>query len=499
MGTDSSTTNSSPVSPSGNGLGQIGGRPIEVWIVVALFALTGAYLLFVTLKAAPEFFRLFTYSGPFFRLALLFFWFWLVIVAVGAAFLAIAWLIHRGDRVGRGLAMFVAAEWTLAVLFAESPQRSDVLVMIGVLAATTVLFVTPGATTFFENRDSVLVASPTSVVVVRVMVAVVAFFLGISGLLYLVADAFESGLSVVGVVFLVACPAAWIAGQQLSSANQTARIALSVVGGALCILGLIFGERTVGMLQPLAIVAMIPLGLWLPPDARRFFGDSPLGGQRNGSAAAGSALPVALSGAFVRRREVDPTMLCQCGNTLGPDDGFCRQCGAPKPEPPTCDGCGAAIEDDDVFCGSCGEKVPIVSSTEAAPTSVGVDESPESEPPPSREVETAEPACPVCGTALKGDSGSCAHCEEHQVTVTDVTETAPMAMAEATAPIAIAVAPASSVALACSKCGVSAESPDDRFCTSCGHEHAAAPTGCTSCGGPLGDDERFCPNCGSPR
>ena len=46
-----------------------------------------------------------------------------------------------------------------------------------------------------------------------------------------------------------------------------------------------------------------------------------------------------------------------CGATLGADDGFCAECGAPAPEIEGCTGCGAALEADARFCTECGEPV----------------------------------------------------------------------------------------------------------------------------------------------
>ena len=395
MGTGSGNTISSPKRPSRAGLGQAGGRPVEIWIAAALLVLSGAYL--IVRMFGPGVRRDLSGFDDVFDLASWWiFWPWLVLFVVSVAFVVVAFLLFQGSAIAYRLVALLSAGWALSVVFARSPDQvawlgresSYLIVVVATLAAASVLVASPATKAFFASRDVVRGSRPTSVMVVRAVMSVVAGAVLVSAVLDIVLAQrwgyIREGRSI-NFVLLVASPVLLIVSSQLYSASRVARVAVSVVGVALFVLGLMFDDRTVPELHPLALAAVVPIGLWVPSDARRFFGDAPLTGAGEGTA----VRPVRPSTVH------DAPIACLCGSALGAVDVFCGNCGTPKPEAPTCTTCGMKTDAAQMFCHGCGTAV------DRATTVVG------------RVAPSAGLACSSCGlpAELPGDRfcASCGH------------------------------------------------------------------------------------------
>ena len=340
-----------------SGLGQAGGRPVEAWIAAALLALSGTYLIVRMFRPAVRR-DLYGFDDVLDPVSWWIFWPWFVLFVVGFTFLAAAWVVLQVPAIGYRLVGLLSVGWTLSVLFAWSPdrvawlgrERSYFVMMVATLAAAAVIVASPVTRTVFASPAVARGIRPTSVMVVRAVMFFVASALLLSSVLDIVVGRHwvdvEDGLAI-SAVLLLASLVLLIATSQLSIASRAGRVAVSILGVALLVLGVAFGNRTVSALFPLAMAAVVPIGLWLPPDARRFFGDIPLA-PVDGGPAVGLSQSNAVSGASIA---------CQCGSALGLGDLFCGKCGTPKPEAPTCKTCGTTIDATQMFCHGCGATV----------------------------------------------------------------------------------------------------------------------------------------------
>ena len=64
---------------------------------------------------------------------------------------------------------------------------------------------------------------------------------------------------------------------RVMTADRTARLQLSIVVGTVMLFVLILGRFATGLLIPIGLAAAARICFWIPNDARRFFGDRPLG------------------------------------------------------------------------------------------------------------------------------------------------------------------------------------------------------------------------------
>ena len=245
--------------------------------MIALFAIPGAYIVIEVLRALPDTLRLFESGYALgFRIALFFLMILLLVAAIGAALLAVAWLLYLGRRVGRGLAYVVAGDVFVTIVLSDSRTTGQVVAAVACAVGVAILMFSPAVRDVFTGaaaRDS---DQPTSIVIARVLVVVVGYFLLLIAVLYFLAASIDSKYTVLGVLLVSLGVAAWLGARKLSFRDAQARMWLSLGAGAGIVLMLALGQRSTGLLEPIGLLAAIPVCLWLTPDARAWFGDEPI-------------------------------------------------------------------------------------------------------------------------------------------------------------------------------------------------------------------------------
>lgn len=309
-------------------LPSFGGVALEVWLVVALFAIPGVYLVVSVLRVVPDLVDIIgAAGGAFLRFMLVVLFFLVVVAAVGVGLIAIAWLLFKRSRVGRGLAYVTLAVFVLTVAFAEERTTALVIAMIASLIATGILAFTPAARDHFTGPGSPDLDHPVSVVVVRVLLALEAAASGVFALMYLIIIDVDGKFVVAALIWGALAVGSFIALQRLRTPDRTVRVIVTAACGAGVILLLALGDRSAGAVIPIGVLAAIVGALWLPNDTRAWFGDEPLRSLSQG--AQGSPRPAtsqrAGSATRVQRRFPTPALLgggmtaADLGVTLDPD------------------------------------------------------------------------------------------------------------------------------------------------------------------------------------
>lgn len=270
-------------------LPRIAGLPAELWLVVALFAATGAYLaIWVLVEVVPEMAGLANWLG--FRLMLFVLLPYLLILLLGVGLVAIAWLMWRRSRIARGLAYMLLAATLVSTLVLSNESSSGVIsesvlgsgvaltVVLFTVAAAAILAISPAVREHFTGADAPASDQPTSVTVARVLLIMVASTYAVVAVLYfLVVDLLPTDGIVVGVVSGVIAGVGAVVASRLAAPDRVARLAITVVAGAALVLVLVVGESVQASIIPACVMVAIPFALWIPPDARLFFGDPPIG------------------------------------------------------------------------------------------------------------------------------------------------------------------------------------------------------------------------------
>lgn len=250
----------------------VAGLPIELWLVIGLYALAGGALVIQALRALPDTFdviELLPRLG--FALLLLL----VAIGALGAGLLLVAWRLHQADRVGRGLAYVAAAMVFTSVAFSDNPSTSAIIALLASIAAAAVLGLSPNVRTHFTGPNAPHWDEPTSIVVARTCVIVLAVLLAIVSLAFLLLGSDEGRYIVVALGLIGVAIGGFLVSQRLPAADRQARVILTVGAGIAFVL-ILLGLHDGGSVMLLGLVAAVPVALWVPPDARTFFGDPPL-------------------------------------------------------------------------------------------------------------------------------------------------------------------------------------------------------------------------------
>jgi hypothetical protein len=255
---------------------EIAGLPLELWLVVGLFAAPGIYLVQLALRALPDAFRLFHDTfGPFRKLALVFAILLFVVLALGAAFLGIAWMLQRRDRVGRGLAYVVVACIASLVIFGDGTTTGEVLSLFAGLLAAAILAFAPAVQDAFTGARAPQRAHPTSIVVARVAMAVWIALLLLASLLDFLLGDIAGKYIAIGVLELLVAAAVLGLYFRLPIGDRTTR-GIVTVGAVFALVLLLVGRHDNGFVILVGLTAAIPVCLWVPRDAREFYGDGPL-------------------------------------------------------------------------------------------------------------------------------------------------------------------------------------------------------------------------------
>ena len=129
----------------------VGDLPLELWLVIAAFAIPGVVLVVNALKNLPEALEALGSDFFGFRIGLAFLLLLLMVGAMGAGMLWIAWRLYERDRVGRGLAFVVAGAIVLSVLLSSDASASEGLAVVGALIGSAILGLSPAVRELFAG------------------------------------------------------------------------------------------------------------------------------------------------------------------------------------------------------------------------------------------------------------------------------------------------------------------------------------------------------------
>ena len=257
--------------------------PNEILIVVAALAVMGVYTLYEGLRPIPDIAK--ALSNPYFgRLAWVILLLLLVIAAFGAACLAVALLLYRGDRVGRGLAIALAVALAIGAISGSGANTTTggssnggwrAVILIGAAVACALLGLPRSVREFFAQsrvRDG---DRPTAVVVAQVLLAVNAALVGLIGLIYLLLGKFDSKYYVVGLLMVLLAVGFVVAYKLVGSRERSAPIVAAIASIVTIILQLVGGAHSLGFFIGIGLDATIIAALWLNKEAVTFFGRQP--------------------------------------------------------------------------------------------------------------------------------------------------------------------------------------------------------------------------------
>jgi hypothetical protein len=255
---------------------QIAGLPLELWLVIGLFTAPGIYLVQLTLRALPDAFRFFNDTGgPFRKLALVLIILLFMVLALGAGLVAIAWLLHQADRVGRGLAYVTVACLASLVIFGDGTTTGEVLSMFAGLLAAAILAFAPAVKDFFTGSTAPQRSQPTSIVVARVSMAIWIGLLTVASILDFLLGDIAGKYVALGVLELMIAAAVLALYLRLPIGDRTTR-GIVTIGAIIAFILLLIGRHDNGFVILVGLTAAIPICLWIPRDAREFYGDPPL-------------------------------------------------------------------------------------------------------------------------------------------------------------------------------------------------------------------------------
>ena len=254
---------------------EIDGRPLELWAVVALFAAPGVYLLQASLRALPDAFRYLTATYSLRALAFVLVMLIVLVGALGVGLIAIGWMLQRGDRVGRGLAYVAVGSFAGLVIFGSNATNGEVIAMLVGLAAAAVLAFAPAVVEVFTGANAPQRDQPTSIVVARVALMIWLVLLAVAAILDFCLAHYQGKFAAYGIFLALIALGGFRMYRQLTLPDARARL-LVTGGAAVALLFLLLGCHDTGFALLFGLTITIPICLWVPTDARAFYGDAPL-------------------------------------------------------------------------------------------------------------------------------------------------------------------------------------------------------------------------------
>jgi hypothetical protein len=262
----------------------VGPHPLELWVVIALFAVPGAFLAIIALDSLFNALDLLSSSsGIFLRLALVIVLLDLIVASVAAALLGIVWMLYLRSRVGRGLAYVVAGMTFASVVIAggaggigdADAYRAGGLFFLASLGAIVLLGLAPAVREVFTGPNAPAAEEPTSVVIARVCLAATVWGSALSGLVLMLLGPEEGRYFAYGLLLLGVAAVLVALYRRLRQPDRQARVFVSGAAGLAIVVNLL-GPSSDAV--PLGVVgpATVLVCLWLTPDARRWFGDEPI-------------------------------------------------------------------------------------------------------------------------------------------------------------------------------------------------------------------------------
>jgi hypothetical protein len=249
--------------------------PIELWLVIAAFAVPGAWLTLKIITLLPDAFKAFGTSFLGFRVGLALLLILLIVGLLGVAMLAIALRLYRRERVGRGLAFAFAGTLVISIAFSSGNTAAATWSMILSIIGILILALAPRVRQVFDQAAAVD-GPPTSVVVSRTLIAIFSAIAVMVALIYLLLATASAKYAVAGIIAGLLAVSATLLARRLDRGDRQARLMISIGAGAYVILLLILGRAQAGLLVPIGLAVATVGFLWIPNDARAFFGDEPL-------------------------------------------------------------------------------------------------------------------------------------------------------------------------------------------------------------------------------
>ncbi|MCD2187857.1 hypothetical protein [Actinomycetospora soli] len=258
--------------------------PALLWVVIAMFAIVAACLLYPTLVLLRLGAAFFSFSPA---LGLLGLGIALVMGSFVVAFARVGYGLYEGSRVARGIAFVLAGYLLLACFAMPVATGLTVVLALGSIGVVAALACVPSARAWFAGPWGRATELPTSIVVAQ---TVVLYSSAITALL--AATLLVSGIAVASLVgstaslmILGALLCAGIAGVGFwakAAIGRGERLARVLVTGAtvadLVVVLLLSSadESVLPLLASFGLHAAVVIALWLPADARRFFGEAAL-------------------------------------------------------------------------------------------------------------------------------------------------------------------------------------------------------------------------------
>jgi hypothetical protein len=246
--------------------------PPLVGVVIGLQVLLGIYLIVEALRPLPDTFRLLTLDGFPKTFALVVLVLLVIVAALGLALLALARMLHRADRIGRGLTYVACGTIASSILLGQDHRSGMMLAALGCVAAIISLALVPEVDNYFTGPQAPLAGVPTGVVVSQTILTVWVATVSLVSVLYFLLGVGGAGVQWVLLALVLGAMAFGVrrAGTELQDGNPAGRGVITIVMGVTVLLVLI-GRDDTGMLVPLGLSVGAIAGLWLPQDSRRFF------------------------------------------------------------------------------------------------------------------------------------------------------------------------------------------------------------------------------------
>jgi hypothetical protein len=232
----------------------------------------GLLALLPSVSALPDTFDLLGEGGVLLDLGLLLLAAWVMLGLFGAACLYLAWRMARADRVARGLSYVLLGGLGGSILIGDQHSTDLILVMLACFAAVAVLAAVPRVNEFFAGADAPDSDQPTPIVIARTLVAVWAGCAIILGAVFLPLGGLGDKFVVIGLLLIGLGAGAWYLNGRLVAGDPIARSIVTAGAAGYLIILLVLGERSPGLILPLALVAGVLWNLWIPAAAQRHFG-----------------------------------------------------------------------------------------------------------------------------------------------------------------------------------------------------------------------------------
>jgi hypothetical protein len=248
--------------------------PAAVWLVIALQVVAGGYLFIWALTELSPTINLFTDDlfGTWFSLVILMLV--LIVAAMGLGLLYLAVLLHRADRVGRGVTYVACGSIAASIFLGSDHSTGFTLAAIACIAAIGALAFLPDVQAFFTGPGAPSGERPSGVVIAQTLIAVWILIVALIGAVYLML-AFAGAAAKFGVIGALLIAIA-VGGQRvnadLASGDAGARNIASLGAIAVVLLDLIAGNATgTGLIIPVGWSLGIVAYLWLPQESQGFF------------------------------------------------------------------------------------------------------------------------------------------------------------------------------------------------------------------------------------